>query len=206
MNHTQKYPKLEKTFYLGQNVVELSRALIGKVLVSRFNGEITAGLIVETEAYAGAEDRASHAYGGRRTARTEIMFAEGGTSYVYLCYGIHRLFNVITNHRDVPHAILIRGLEPIDGIDIMLKRRGVQAVKRNLTGGPGLVAQALGITLAHNGLDLCGDKLWIEDRNYPLKQGQIVGSPRVGVGYAGEDAYKPWRFRLKDNPFTSPAR
>jgi DNA-3-methyladenine glycosylase len=133
------------------------------------------------------------------------MYAEGGVSYVYLCYGIHRLFNIITNHRDVPHAILVRAIEPLDGIKTMLMRRNLSVVKRNLTGGPGLVTQALGITLAHNGMDLSGNQLWIEDRNYSVQSSDIISSARVGVKYAGADARKPWRFRLKTSSFTSPS-
>jgi DNA-3-methyladenine glycosylase len=199
------YPKLEKSFYLHPDVVEVSRRLLGKVLVTTFNGSVTAGKIVETEAYAGVDDRASHAFGSRRTDRTRIMYAAGGVCYVYLCYGIHHLFNVITSRENVPHAVLIRALEPLNGIDVMLERRGLHRVQRNLTGGPGLLTQAMGISSRHNGTDLTGNTIWIEDRNFTVDPAEIICSNRVGVDYAGKDAGQPWRFRLKDNPFTSPA-
>lgn len=187
------------------DVLEAGRSLLGKVLVSEFNGMPTAGKIVETEAYAGIGDRASHAWGGRKTERTRIMYSAGGVSYIYLCYGIHHLFNVITNREEVPHAVLIRALEPLDGIDLMLERRRLNRVQRNLTGGPGLLTQAMGIHTGHNGTDLTGNTIWIEDRNFMVGPDDILCSPRVGVHYAGDDAGNPWRFRLKDNLFTSPA-
>ncbi|TVQ15912.1 MAG: DNA-3-methyladenine glycosylase [Balneolaceae bacterium] len=205
MTKNSTYPKLEKSFYLNPDVVDVSRRLLGKVLVTTFNGIVTAGKIVETEAYAGVDDRASHAFGSRRTDRTRIMYAAGGVCYVYLCYGIHHLFNVITSCENVPHAVLIRALEPLNGIDVMLNRRGLQKVQRNLTGGPGLLSSAMGISTSHNGTDLTGHSIWIEDRHIPVDSSDIICSSRVGVHYAGDDARKPWRFRLKDNPFTSPA-
>lgn len=199
------YPRLEKSFYLHPDVTDVGRRLLGKVLVSKINGVVTAGKIVETEAYAGVDDRASHAFGSRRTKRTQIMYSSGGVSYIYLCYGIHHLFNVITSCEDVPHAVLIRALEPVDGLHVMLERRGLGRVQRNLTGGPGLLTQAMGITTGHNGTDLTGNTIWIEDRYAEVDPAGIICSARVGVHYAGEDAGKPWRFRIRDNPFTSPA-
>ena len=153
---------------------------------------------MEAEAYAGPEDRASHAYNGRRTSRTEIMFQEGGVAYVYLCYGIHHLFNIVTNVEGIPHAVLIRAIVPIDGIDLMLRRRDKKAVISKLTGGPGTVTQALGIHTTHSGTDLTGHQIWLEDRGIVVPDDQITAGPRVGVNYAGEYTTKPWRFRLKN--------
>jgi DNA-3-methyladenine glycosylase len=164
---------------------------------------VTAGRIVETEAYNGATDRASHAWGGRRTNRTEIMYAAGGVSYVYLCYGIHHLFNVITNLEDVPHAVLIRGIEPLAGIDHMLQRTGKQKPDNTLTKGPGNVSKAMGIYTQHTGIDLQGKELFIVDDGFKIKPSQIIATPRIGVGYAGADALLPYRFILKDNPYVS---
>ena len=157
--------KLDIEFYQREDVLTLSRELLGKTLCTNFNGKLTSGIIVETEAYAGVTDRASHAYGGRRTNRTETMYAEGGTAYVYLCYGMHHLFNIVTNVLGVPHAILIRGIEPIDGVEFMLQRRNMKKPAPRLTAGPGCLAQALGITVKHSGLSLLKNKIWVEDRN-----------------------------------------
>lgn len=186
--------KLKKPYYLEPNVVKLAKDLLGKVLVTREGKILTSGIITETEAYNGIVDKASHAYGNRRTERTEIMFREGGTSYVYLCYGIHYLFNVVINVKDHPHAVLIRAIQPLQGKEIILRRRGVAKPDKKLCIGPGKVSQALGITLKHNGLDLTGDKIWIEDRGIQLKPKDILVGPRIGVDYAGEDAKLPYRF------------
>jgi DNA-3-methyladenine glycosylase len=200
------YPVLGNDFYRRSDVIQLGRELLGKVIVTRLNGHLTSGIITETEAYAGVTDRASHAWGGRLTERTKIMYEPGGVSYVYLCYGIHHLFNIITGPRGVPHAVLLRAVEPLDGLPAMLARRGMSQAKRNLTAGPGLLTRALGITVEHNGTDLTGDAIWLEDRGINVGGRQIMESARVGVHYAGEDAGNPWRFRIKNNPFTSPAR
>lgn len=194
---------LPEDFYTRNNVVQIAQQLLGKVLVTNFNDEYTAGIIVETEAYAGAGDKASHAYGNRRTARTEIMFGKGGTAYVYLCYGIHHLFNVVTNVQDTPHAVLIRGVEPIDGIDIMLERRAKDKVTPALTAGPGALSMALGIHTSHTGLSLLNENLFIEDRGIKIKKTDIVAGTRVGVAYAQEDAFLPYRFWVKGNPYVS---
>ncbi|MGH2645695.1 MAG: DNA-3-methyladenine glycosylase, partial [Chitinophagaceae bacterium] len=146
--------RLPKSFYQGMDVVRLSKELIGKKLVSCLGGKKTSGIIVETEAYLGEIDRASHAYGLRRTARTEVMFGEGGLAYVYLCYGIHYLFNVVVSPKDIPHAILIRGLEPVEGIDVMLERCNKAKLDRTLTSGPGSLTRALGITTRETGISL----------------------------------------------------
>ena len=182
--------KLDRAFYLRSDVVRIARDLLGKVVVTRIDGVHTAGVITETEAYAGTTDRASHAFGDRRTARTEVMYAEGGVAYIYLCYGIHHLFNVVTNSKDIPHAVLIRGMYPTEGMSRMRTRRnGVLTTK-----GPGTTAQALGITTSLSGTNLCGNRIWIEDRGIVPEAGTIHVGPRIGVDYAGSDAALPYRF------------
>lgn len=198
--------KLSIDFYLDENVEKVSKALLGKFLVTNFNNKLTSGMIIETEAYAGVTDKASHAYGGRRTPRTEIMYMQGGTAYVYLIYGIHSLFNVVTNKQDIPHAILVRAIEPVDGIETMLRRRNLKKTMHNLCGGPGLLTSALGISTTHSGLSLLDNKIWLEDRAVKISNDQIISSPRVGVAYAKEDALLPRRYRIKDNPWTSKAK
>jgi DNA-3-methyladenine glycosylase len=195
---------LPKSFYIRENVVEIAQELLGKVLYTHIGGEITAGIITETEAYAGITDKASHAYGGRRTARTEIMYAEGGVSYVYFTYGMHYLFNVITNKKEIPHAVLIRGIYPFIGTEIMLKRTGKQKAGKNLTNGPAKLTKALGITKAQNGLSLLTrEEIWIEDHGLKAEPANIVASPRIGIDYAGEDALLPYRFNLVNVHFSS---
>lgn len=194
--------KLDHAFYLEKNVLKVAKALLGKVLVTEIGGIRTSGRIVETEAYNGAVDRASHAWNNRRTARTEIMFAEGGAAYVYLCYGIHHLFNVVTNLENVPHAVLVRALEPVDGIPEMLRRTGKPSVNYTLTAGPGSLSRALGITTSLTGQSLQGNQIWIEDAPVvPAKN--IEARTRVGVAYAMEDAYLPYRFSIKGNKWVS---
>lgn len=197
---------LPRAFYLRKDVRAVARGLLGKRLCSYRGGVMTSGTIVETEAYGGVTDRASHAWGGRRTARTETMYAAGGCAYVYLCYGLHALFNVVTGPEDVPHAVLVRAVEPEDGVEAMLERRRMVRPERRLTAGPGVLCQALGITCSANGMDLRGREVWIEDVGRQVRPAEIVASPRVGVDYAGADAARPWRFRIKDSAWTSPAR
>jgi DNA-3-methyladenine glycosylase len=194
--------KLERAFYADKDVLKVAKALLGKVLVTEIAGVRTSGRIVETEAYNGVVDRASHAWNNRRTNRTEIMFGPGGVAYVYLCYGIHHLFNVVTNSEDVPHAVLVRGLEPLEGIDHMLFRCGKQKLDHTLTAGPGSLSKALGITTALTGQSLLGDVIWIEDAP-PVPKKDIVAGTRVGVAYAMEDAYLPYRFSVKGSPWVS---
>jgi DNA-3-methyladenine glycosylase len=195
--------KLDTDFYNRADVVKIARELIGKVLVTKLEGVITSGRIVETEAYAGAIDRASHAFGGRRTNRTEVMFKTGGTAYVYLCYGIHHLFNVVTNKKDVPHAVLIRALDPIHGINTMLARTGKRVADYTLTKGPGNVSKALGIYTKHTGFNLLEDEIYIASDDFVANKKDIIATPRIGVDYAGDDAKLPYRFILKDNPYVS---
>jgi DNA-3-methyladenine glycosylase len=186
--------KLDSSFYTRNNVVKLSRELLGKVLCSRIDGQLTEAIITETEAYAGITDKASHAYGGRRTSRTEIMFWEGGYAYIYLCYGIYSLFNVVTNVEGIPHAVLIRGAMPIKGMETMLKRVGKQKVTKDLLIGPGKLSKAMGFHFSLTGTSLSGDLIWIEDRGIKIPAKAITITPRIGVDYAGEDATLPYRF------------
>jgi DNA-3-methyladenine glycosylase len=192
--------KLRRSFYLDDDVVAIARDLLGKVLVTRLDGRRTTGIITETEAYAGIHDRASHAWNGRRTARTEVMYAKGGTAYVYLCYGIHHLFNVVTNVEGVPHAVLVRAVHPLEGIDIMRERRQGRLV----TNGPGTVSSALGIRTTHTGTDLLGDTIWIEDHGIAVPRKHIIVGPRIGVDYAGSDALLPYRFRVAPSHLPTP--
>jgi DNA-3-methyladenine glycosylase len=189
--------KLPADFYQREDVLLISRELLGKVLCTNFHDKLTSGIIVETEAYAGVTDKASHAYGGRRTKRTETMYAKGGSAYVYLCYGIHHLFNIVTNKENIPHAVLIRAIQPQDGIEIMLQRRNKKKVDQSLTAGPGSLTRALGITVKDSGTFLMNDLIWLEDQNINYSNQDILSSPRVGVQYAGKDAQKPWRFQTK---------
>ncbi len=160
-------------------------------------------MITETEAYKGQVDKASHAHNGRRTPRTEIMYSTGGTAYIYLCYGIHHLFNVVTNEKEIPHAVLIRAIEPVEGIEWMLKRRNKKMVNYTLTCGPGALSQALGIHINQTGEDLLGNNIWIEDRGVTVKKSEIISSTRVGVDYAGSHAGWKYRFYIKGNDWIS---
>jgi DNA-3-methyladenine glycosylase len=193
---------LPESFYTRANVVQIARELLGKKLVTVIDGELTSGIITETEAYAGPIDRASHAYGGRRTGRTEVMFSEGGVAYVYLCYGIHHLFNVVTNVKDTPHAILIRGLEPVDGLEKMMARRKKEQLTPLLTSGPGALSEALGITTRHTGVSLQGPEIYIQ-QGIEIPEKDIIAATRVGVAYALEDALLPYRFYLQGNKYIS---
>lgn len=194
--------KLNIAFYEQQDVLKVARQLLGKLLVTEIDGVRTSGRIVETEAYAGVIDRASHAFNNRRTNRTEVMFGPGGVAYVYLCYGIHHLFNVVTNLKETPHAVLVRGLEPVEGIDTMMWRCGKQKLDTTLTAGPGSLSKALGITTALTGQSLLGNTVWIEDAP-ALPGSQIVAGTRVGVAYAMDDAYLPYRFSVKGSKWVS---
>lgn len=193
-------------YFQQDDVLQLGQDLLGKRLLTQFDGILTGGMIVEVEAYRGPEDRASHAWNNRRTKRTEVMYWEGGTCYVYCCYGIHSLFNIVTNVREIPHALLVRAIQPEIGVDQMLKRRNKTAVSRALTGGPGALAQALGIKVEHSGINLSGPPIWIEDSGHEIQSKDILASPRIGIDYAGEDALLPWRYRIKNNRWTSPPK
>jgi len=195
--------KLTDEYYHNDDVVGLSRDLLGKYLFTNIDGVITGGYIVETEAYKGVIDRASHAYGNRKTPRTSVMFGQGGIIYVYLCYGIHEMLNIVTSAEGQPHAILIRAMRPTEGIEAMQARRNMAVLKPTITMGPGSVAKALGISRAINAASLQGNTIWIEDRGLTFPDESIAAVPRVGVDYAGEDALLPYRFFVKGNPYVS---
>ncbi len=201
-----KSKKLGQEFFQRPDVVAVARSLLGKWLISRTGGVLTGGRIVETEAYCGETDRACHAFGQRITARNATMFRPGGVAYVYLCYGIHTMFNVVSNTIGKGDAVLVRAIEPLVGVDKMLERRKKSEINRLLCGGPGALTQALGIFRELDGEDLGGDTIWIEDRGDVVKDSETVASPRVGVGYARDDANLPWRFRIASSPWTSPAK
>jgi len=194
--------KLTASFFLRPNVIKISRDLLGKYLFTRIgNNTVTGGMIVETEAYSAPHDRASHAYGNKYTKRTEVMYRRGPLAYVYLCYGLHWLFNIITNIEGIPHAVLIRAIQPVQGIDLMLERRGKKYDYR-ITSGPGAVAQALGISGRHSGASLIGREIWLE-KGIKVSPAMICALPRIGVSYAGKDAHLPWRFYIRGNVFVS---
>jgi DNA-3-methyladenine glycosylase len=199
--------RLSRVFFLRENVELIAKELLGKFLFSRVSGHVAGGMIVETEAYRGPDDKASHAFNNKRTSRTEPMFAMGGTSYIYLCYGIHHLFNVVTAPEGIPHAILIRAIEPTANIPIMLKRRGIFKLQRRLTAGPGTLTQALGLTTGFSGFDMMETEspVWIMDHGIVIPEEEIIASPRVGVDYAEECKDWPWRFRILNSKWTSPA-
>lgn len=196
--------KLSAAFYQRADVVEIARQLIGKVLCTSIDGApLTSGVIVETEAYCGRGDKACHANNNRRTERTETMYRAGGVAYIYLCYGIHHLFNVVTNVPEKADAILIRGIEPLDGQEKMLERRSIPKMKPVLSAGPGRLTQALGLTTKLDGISLTGNTVWIEDRDINFPDQSLVSSKRIGVEYAGEDAHLPWRFYPRENKWVS---
>ncbi|WP_293742287.1 DNA-3-methyladenine glycosylase [uncultured Pedobacter sp.] len=195
--------KLSPEYYQNEDVVSLAKDLLGKVLYTKIGEEITAGIIVETEAYFGVKDKASHAYGGRRTRRTETMYGEGGVAYVYLCYGMHHLFNVVTSVKDDPHAVLIRGIEPILGLEIIEQRRNMSRLKGAISAGPGSAAKAFGIDKTFDAKNLSGEEIWIEDHGIRYAEEDIAATPRVGIAYAKEHALLPWRFFIKGNKYVS---
>ncbi|RYZ21461.1 MAG: DNA-3-methyladenine glycosylase [Chitinophagaceae bacterium] len=194
--------KLPLSFYLREDVIAIAKELLGKVLVTNWDGELTSGRIVETEAYAGELDQASHASKGR-TERTEVMYGSGGQVYVYLCYGIHQMFNIVTSKEGEPHAILVRAIEPMEGKEIMLERTGKKKWDDTITSGPGRVGKALGFHTSQCGLSLVSDELYIADDGYKVNEAEIVSSPRIGVDYAGEHAEWHYRFYLKESNYVS---
>ncbi|HMJ68190.1 MAG TPA: DNA-3-methyladenine glycosylase [Cyclobacteriaceae bacterium] len=193
--------KLDESFYQRNDVTRVAKELLGKVLHTAVGRRVTSGIIVETEAYSHVE-KGCHAYLNRKTKRNEVMFNAGGYSYVYLCYGIHNLFNVVTGSPDTGDAVLIRALEPVDGISIMQERMKADHSRR-ITSGPGKLTKALGIDRTFNGKHLTGSEIWISDEGISVKKQQIVASPRVGIDYAGKDAELPWRYSLAGNPWVS---
>jgi len=194
--------KLPNSLFRGSNVVKIAKKLLGSHLFTNFNDELTSGIIVEVEAYCGATDKACHAYPDKVTPRTKIMYEPGGVAYVYLVYGMHHLFNIVTNAGGSADAVLIRAIEPIAGVAVMQKRRNTNQNNKLLTGGPARLTQALGINVSHNKSDLQGEHIWLtEGKHYTDKE--IITSTRIGVEYAGDDALLPWRFHIKDNKYVS---
>ncbi len=194
--------KLRTDFYERDDVAQIARELLGKYIITTFDQQTTVGRIVETEAYAGIVDKASHAYNNRRTARTEVMFGAAGFSYVYLCYGIHHLFNVVCNERNKPDAVLIRGIEPVEGMNEMLQRFNKEKPDSSIGRGPGNVSKALGISTQHTGLQLQSKQIWLAEENAAASF-NILTSPRIGVDYAGEHAKWLYRFFIEDHPQVS---
>ncbi|OUS18101.1 3-methyladenine DNA glycosylase [Nonlabens dokdonensis] len=196
--------KLPFSYYQQNDVVSIAKDLIGKKIVSNINDELTSGIITETEAYRGYDDKACHAHLGRFTDRTKIMYEPGGVAYVYLCYGIHHLFNIITNSKDNADAILIRAVEPLDGVEVMLRRRKKEKLDKTLTSGPGNFSKAFALNKSHYGAALTGDKVWIEENEeFRFRESEITTSKRIGIDYADEDKDLPWRFYLNTSKFVS---
>ena len=195
--------KLPLSFYQRNDAVLVALELIGKHLYTNINGQLTGGMIVETEAYQGPEDRGSHSFNHRRTPRTEIMFDGGGITYMYICYGIHDMLNVVTGEEGVSHAVLIRAVEPLTGVDIMRERRQLFKEDIRLCRGPGVLAKALGLKKSHNGISLLSDTIWIEDRDVVINESDIIPSARVGMNFEGLYKLIPWRFYIRANPNVS---
>lgn len=195
--------KLPLSFYHRENVVQIAKELLGKIIVTTFDGHFTSGRITETEAYVGLTDKASHSFGSRRTARNEHMYGAAGIAYVYICYGMHQMFNIVTNDKDVPDAVLVRAVEPMEGIDIMLKRAGKKELDHTLTRGPGNVGKALGIFKHHSGLKLNSKEIYILEDTFSLPEKNIGTSIRIGVEGAGPDGLLPYRFYIRGNKYVS---
>ena len=194
--------KLARDFYQRPEVTVIAGELLGKVLITRVGNKVTSGIIVETEAYR-SDDRACHAFMKRKTKRNSVMFEAGGIAYVFMNYGIHFLFNVVTNEKDEPDAVLIRALQPLEGIDVMKTRR-IKKDEKRITSGPGALSKALGIDLSVNGTDLTGNKCWIEaDDSLNFGNFKVVKTLRIGIDYAGEHAMFPWRYYIRNNPWVS---
>ena len=194
--------KLPESFYGRKSVVRIARDLLGKGMFTRIDNVITGGIIVETEAYSWKE-RGCHAFGGKKTSRNAVMFEGGGVVYVYLCYGMHHLVNIVTNRKNVAEAVLIRAIEPVEGLSTMLQRRSSIKNERHLTSGPGRLTRALGIDRNWNGKSLLDNEIWIADIYNKVSKRHIIASPRIGIDYAGEDAKLPWRFSLKGSLWLS---
>jgi DNA-3-methyladenine glycosylase len=193
--------KLNESFYQRKDVTLIARELLGKVLYSRIGKQVTSGVIVETEAYSHTE-KGCHAYLNKMTKRNEVMFNAGGYAYVYLCYGIHNLFNVVTGSHGTGDAVLIRALEPVKGIGVMQERMNCNNPRR-ITSGPGKLSKAMGIDRSLNGIHLTGSEIWIENTGQVLSKKQVVASKRIGIDYAGNDADLPWRYTIEGNEWVS---
>jgi DNA-3-methyladenine glycosylase len=196
--------RADKSFFSDVDVLSLAKRLLNCTLCTIVDGKLTSGKIVETEAYRGKDDKACHAYNYKRTKRTETMYMEAGHAYIYLCYGIHNLFNIVSGPQGEPDAVLIRAIEPLDGVDEMLSRRKIKVNKPQLTGGPGVLTKALGINRTFDKLDLssAASPIWIEVSE-PVKDHQLLCSARVGIDYAEECVHWPWRFSIKNNNYVS---
>ena len=202
-----KSNKLSANFYRCNDVVKIAQELLGKVICSNIGGLYSSAIITETESYAGICDRASHAFGGRYTKRTKVMYEAGGVAYIYLCYGLHHLFNIVTGDEGNPHAVLLRGVTALEGKEIMMQRRKAISIDKLFISGPGTTAQALGFSVKYNQTDLTKNLIWIEDRGIIVSKKEIIIGPRIGVDYAGEDAKLPYRFlwklaNIKNNQLT----
>lgn len=194
--------KIEMSWYQNSDVVDLAKGLLGKILCTNIDGNVTKGRIVETEAYSGDGDKACHATNQQMTKRNRVMFSSGGHAYIYLCYGIHHLFNVVSNIEGKADAVLIRAIEPVEGLEAMMLRRKIANNDKRLTGGPGVLTQAMGIQTKHYGTPLDSTLIWIEDAPL-IEKKDIVATKRIGVEYAEEDASKLWRFYIKENKWVS---
>ena len=204
MRRSDGLERLGREFYTREDTLGVARGLLGKrLVVPGAGGARVSARIVEVEAYLGVEDRAAHSFGGRRTRRTETMYAVGGTVYVFFVYGMHHQFNVVAGREGTPHAVLVRAVEPEEGIELMKERRPVSK-ERELTSGPGKLCRALGLDLTFDGEDLTrGARVWLEETGVRFEPDEIASGPRIGVDYAGEDALRPWRFWVKGNEFVS---
>lgn len=198
--------KLPTSYYRQEDVLAVARDLLGKYVFTNIGGNITGGIIVETEAYRGPDDRGSHAYADKRTPRNEVMYCAGGVAYMYICYGIHDMLNIVTGVGNSSHAVLIRSIQPVDGIEVMRGRRSIFDNDKRLCQGPGALAKSLGLTKSHNGCDLQGDVLWLENRGVIFNNDQIAATPRVGMNFDGPYKLIPWRFHVKGNPYVSGPR
>ena len=198
---------LPLSFYQRSDVLTIARELLGKHVCTRLAGELTTGRIVETEAYRHEGDPSITLHLQRKRTQAQALYQPGGQAYLYNVYRIHTLFNITTHDAEHPDAVLIRAIEPLAGTDVMLRRRGLAAPARNLTAGPGVLSQALGLTPALNGELVTGPHIWLADAGEVIVEENILASSRVGLEYAGPEAVAlPWRFRLKDSKWTSPAK
>lgn len=201
MEQQKQFICLDRAFYM-RDALSVAAELPGKLLTHRSPEGLTRGRIVETEAYMGPGDRASHTHGGVPTPRTAVLFGEGGYAYVYLIYGLHYCLNIAVHTAGSPQAVLIRALEPLQGIDVMRRRRRIHDIRR-LCDGPGKLCTAMGITGALNGVDICGRRLYLEADLTASGPAAVTASARIGVDRSGEAAAFPWRFTLDNNPFVS---
>lgn len=195
--------RLPVEFYRQGDVVSIARHLLGKHVYTFIDRKLTGGIIVETEAYRGPDDRGSHAYENKKTPRNEIMYKAGGLAYMYICYGIHDMLNIVTGAEGLSHAALIRAIEPLEGLDMMRLRRGLFGKDFRLCQGPGSLAKAMGLNKQHNGTDLQGNLLWLTDEGVTYTDEQVVAAPRVGMNFEGPYKTIPWRFYVKGNPYVS---